>query len=27
MDLLLESAEAALHGKQLQPMLIERFNY
>lgn len=27
MDLLLESCEAALQGKQLQPLLIERFNY
>lgn len=27
MDLILETCEAALQGKQLQPMLIERFNY
>lgn len=27
MDLLLETCEAAMRGKQLQPMLIERFNY
>lgn len=27
MDLLLETCEAALQGKQLQPMLIERFRY
>lgn len=27
MDLLLEAAEAALQGKQLQPMLVERFQY
>ncbi|WP_270171764.1 dipicolinate synthase subunit B [Paenibacillus sp. SYP-B4298] len=27
MDLIFEAAEAALEGKQLQPMLIERFNY
>jgi len=27
MDLIMETCEAALGGKQLQPMLIERFNY
>ncbi|MGZ0049700.1 dipicolinate synthase subunit B [Brevibacillus gelatini] len=27
MDLLLETCEAALEGRQLQPLLIERFNY
>lgn len=27
MDLIMEACEAALQGKQLQPMLIERFNY
>lgn len=27
MDLIFEAAEAALEGKQLQPMLVERFNY
>jgi len=27
MDLLLEACEAALRGSQLQPVLIERFNY
>jgi len=27
MDLLLETCEAALQGKQLQPLLIERFRY
>lgn len=27
MDLILEAAEAALEGKQLQPMLVERYNY
>ncbi|ACT02031.1 dipicolinate synthase subunit B [Paenibacillus sp. JDR-2] len=27
MDLALEACEAALQGKQLQPLLIERFNY
>ncbi|MUT66409.1 dipicolinate synthase subunit B [Paenibacillus sp. NEAU-GSW1] len=27
MDLTLEACEAALQGKQLQPLLIERFNY
>jgi len=27
MDLLLEACEAALKGSQLQPVLIERFNY
>ncbi|GGG80398.1 dipicolinate synthase subunit B [Paenibacillus radicis (ex Gao et al. 2016)] len=27
MDLALETCEAALQGKQLQPLLIERFNY
>ncbi|CAG7602434.1 Dipicolinate synthase subunit B [Paenibacillus solanacearum] len=27
MDLVMETCEAALQGKQLQPMLIERFNY
>ncbi|MNW09327.1 Dipicolinate synthase subunit B [compost metagenome] len=27
MDLLLETCEAALAGKQLQPMVIERFKY
>lgn len=27
MELLLETCEAAMQGKQLQPMLIERFNY
>jgi len=27
MDLLLESCESALKGSQLQPLLIERFNY
>ncbi len=27
MDLIMETCEAALQGKQLQPMLIERFNY
>jgi dipicolinate synthase subunit B len=27
MDLLLETCEAALQGKQIQPMLIERFRY
>lgn len=27
MDLLMETCEAALQGKQLQPMVIERFNY
>lgn len=27
MDLLLEACEAALRGEQLQPVLIERFNY
>jgi dipicolinate synthase subunit B len=27
MDLILETCEAALHGKQLQPMIIERFKY
>ncbi|MEK8130175.1 dipicolinate synthase subunit B [Paenibacillus filicis] len=27
MDLIMETCEAALAGKQLQPMLIERFNY
>lgn len=27
MDLAMEACEAALQGKQLQPMLIERFNY
>jgi dipicolinate synthase subunit B len=27
MDLIMEACEAALQGKQLQPMIIERFNY
>ncbi|MCR8642136.1 dipicolinate synthase subunit B [Paenibacillus sp. N1-5-1-14] len=27
MDLVMETCEAALEGKQLQPMLIERYNY
>ncbi|MFC0215690.1 dipicolinate synthase subunit B [Paenibacillus chartarius] len=27
MDLIMETCEAALQGKQLQPVLIERFNY
>jgi dipicolinate synthase subunit B len=27
MDLIMETCEAALEGKQLQPMVIERFNY
>ncbi|NOU93377.1 dipicolinate synthase subunit B [Paenibacillus sp. LMG 31456] len=27
MDLIMETCEAALQGKQLQPMVIERFNY
>ena len=27
MDLIMETCEAALQGKQLQPLLIERFNY
>ncbi|MFE5319546.1 dipicolinate synthase subunit B [Paenibacillus sp. NPDC056579] len=27
MDLIMEACEAALEGKQLQPMIIERFNY
>ncbi|WP_010491231.1 dipicolinate synthase subunit B [Paenibacillus elgii] len=27
MDLIMEACEAALQGRQLQPMLIERFNY
>lgn len=27
MDLIMETSEAALQGKQLQPLLIERFNY
>lgn len=27
MDLLVETCEAALEGRQLQPLLIERFNY
>ncbi|MNI30518.1 Dipicolinate synthase subunit B [compost metagenome] len=27
MDLIMEACEAALSGKQLQPMIIERFNY
>lgn len=27
MDLVMETCEAALNGRQLQPMLIERFNY
>jgi dipicolinate synthase subunit B len=27
MDLIPETCEAALQGKQLQPLLIERFNY
>ncbi len=27
MDLIFEAAEAALEGKQLQPMLVERYNY
>lgn len=27
MDLIMETSEAALQGKQLQPVLIERFNY
>ncbi|MCZ8512314.1 dipicolinate synthase subunit B [Paenibacillus filicis] len=27
MDLVMETCEAALQGKQLQPMIIERFNY
>ncbi|WJH33301.1 dipicolinate synthase subunit B [Paenibacillus aurantius] len=27
MDLIMETCEAALHGTQLQPVLIERFNY
>ena len=27
MDLLLETCEASLEGRQLQPLLIERFNY
>jgi dipicolinate synthase subunit B len=27
MDLIVETCEAALQGKQLQPLLIERFNY
>lgn len=27
MDLIMEASEAALQGKQLQPMVIERFNY
>jgi len=27
MDLILETCEAALEGRQLQPLLIERFNY
>ncbi len=27
MELIMETCEAALQGKQLQPMLIERFNY
>ncbi|TVY10605.1 dipicolinate synthase subunit B [Paenibacillus cremeus] len=27
MDLVMETCEAALSGKQLQPMIIERFNY
>ncbi|WP_028561381.1 dipicolinate synthase subunit B [Paenibacillus pinihumi] len=27
MDLILEACEAALEGRQLQPMLVERFNY
>ncbi|WP_442600896.1 dipicolinate synthase subunit B [Paenibacillus sp. KN14-4R] len=27
MDLIMETCEAALEGKQLQPMIIERFNY
>lgn len=27
MDLIMEACEAALQGKQLQPMVIERFNY
>ncbi|TDF98175.1 dipicolinate synthase subunit B [Paenibacillus piri] len=27
MDLILETCESALQGKQLQPMVIERFNY
>jgi dipicolinate synthase subunit B len=27
MDLIMETCEAALQGKQLQPMIIERFHY